>query len=326
MQPTLLPFQSEYQPRQWISISELKSFARCPRKFYYQVGCGLTGQDFRIAMDFGTAIHCGAPLAESNQLDAAIEAFKSSWNPTGHESLGDKKRNLDNGIAILHNLRNQFHGPSASWELIKFPPIYEVEDISPWEVPFVADLPGCPIPIVGRMDGLCRSKIDGNLWVREYKTTSQMGSSFFQSFEFGCQSIGYTWAARQVLTQHLRDLNILSPTSTISGTAIIGIKVCAKSQDVITLPITVTDEMISAWVSWASDLTSRILHCESNKNFPQYPSGCNAIDMFGTPSYGSCEYINLCKYSNPSSLRGLYQTSRHLPFTALKELITDHAS
>src|SRR4051794_10673152 len=87
----LLSFDDEYETREWVSITDLATMSRCPRAFFYKVGCGLTKP--APARDFGTAVHTAIPLAITGDLSGAITALDESWLPTRFEALGDKKNN-----------------------------------------------------------------------------------------------------------------------------------------------------------------------------------------------------------------------------------------
>jgi len=49
---------------------------------------------------------------------------------------------------------------------------------------------------IGRIDDLV--ELDGQTWVRDYKTSSMFGPTYFNQFVISQQTMGYTWAAREL--------------------------------------------------------------------------------------------------------------------------------
>lgn len=144
------------RPREYLSLSTLMNFVRCPRKYFYSK-CGITSDATPTALIYGTAMHRAVSVAVMEGFEPAYAAFCSVWD----ESLADEKRSLKRA----HNQLEYFaltHKDNKSLYRFLPPPPSPVElsdDVSPWEIPFVLDI-GLPVPLAGRLDG----------WVRDRKS------------------------------------------------------------------------------------------------------------------------------------------------------------
>src|SRR4051812_36565778 len=102
-----------YKKREYLTITELDTFARCPRKYFYQAGCGLRpvpvdGQSGSQALFFGTCIHraIGAYFARYD-FNEAVSSFEKDWG----ELLGDDKRNPQTAKMMLLSFAQQHPKP-----------------------------------------------------------------------------------------------------------------------------------------------------------------------------------------------------------------------
>lgn len=308
MKCELLDFDSTYERREWVSITELCTLKRCPRAFFYKVGVGLRRRG-AIALDFGTAIHCAIPSAIAGNLLEAARLFDESWNiHPQYELMNDPKNNRALAYDMLKNVALTFSTASKPFELLVPPLTYEVQDIhSKYEVPFAIDVGG-EMLLVGRSDGLCRVSATSTHWACEYKTTSEEGERFASAFEMNPQVLGYTLAQR-----------MLFPQLDIQGCIVMSLlKSAAKVRRTSTIahPIFVRQHHIDAFVEWARWRMVEIRQFEKMKNFPMDIAGCNSIATYGLPLY-NCEYMSLCQPSDWRANRELYDVERHVPFVGL---------
>jgi len=300
------PGLQHYEPRKWLTITELLRFTACPRKYFYGVGCGLRSMDQKIALTYGEAIHAAFPVTVNEGVRAGHDEFMRVWLQSGLEELGDSKRNSRVALKLLENVHQTHTGVQAQYEILVPPPTFQVGDkISKYEIPFALDI-GLPIPLCGRADGLARMKSTGDFWILEYKTTGQLGQQFVSAFEINCQVIGYTIAARETLG-----------LPKIAGGLVEGIFISEKNQQTMTLPKFVRDFHCKEWLEWAHEIGSRILQCEAKGLWPKHFSGCNQIGMFGLPGY-NCEFLNLCQVPDWTILREAFKVERHVPFTLVQ--------
>jgi hypothetical protein len=307
----LLSFDEVYETREWVSITELATMSRCPRAFFYKVGCGLTKD--APARCFGTAVHTAIPLAISNDLSSAIKAFDESWLPTGFESLGDKKNNAKLAYKMLADVQKTHTVTSHPYELLVPPKRFDIREChSQWEVPFAVDIGG-EVPLVGRADGLARMKTTGTHWMVEFKTTSEDGERFSNAFEINPQILGYCLAGRMLYP----DLNIQGVIlESLYKSGVEHKRDGSPTERTIARPIFVRDHHIDSFVKWARWRIAEIKEMERRKDFPQDISGCNAISQYGLPLY-NCEFMPLCQPSDWRVHKDLFKVDRHVPFVGL---------
>lgn len=293
--------------REWLTITELVQFARCPRKFFLSTACGLRPLDTALPLKYGEAIHCAYPWALRKDLDKAVAEFSRVWDPSGLEDLQDKKRNK----AVATDLLSSLSCSNLPFEILEPPPTLPVRGLaSPFEVPFVIDI-GLPIPLMGSIDGLVRLRATGDPWALEIKTTSELADRFFFSFERNCQIIGYCFAMRETF----RSLPQGHPLHRdIPGTIVHGLFISDKNQRNQANLVTVTDLQVQQFLTFVQDIGNRILECERTKSWPQYISGCNQIGMFGLPGY-NCEFTAPCQLPDWTLMKDSFRYEPHVPFT-----------
>lgn len=338
-----------YKKREFFTITELDTMARCARKYFYSCGCGLRPSQNEIgqsAMYFGTCIHraIGAYF-DSFNVSKAMEVFEKEWTTKvcgmcygrGWEQAGgphfanlyqekcemcqgsgrvpsyalpDDKRNVDTARMMLFSFSSHHPRGGGLYTPLK-PPVTNVEiskddQISDWEIPFAIDLgisgsDGRSLPLVGRIDGWCRSNNTGEIWLNEFKTTSEMSKRFLEGFKRAPQILGYTLAAR---TQGW---------SPIKGVFLEALKVAKTSWDTMIVPVEVPDFELERFVLWAKTQAMKILHYEDIGEWPHEPSGCSTYAMFGQPGY-FCDYDALCSVPDWSTMKSFFRVERHVPF------------
>lgn len=291
-----------YFKREFFTISELDTFSRCPRNYFYSAGCGLRLAD-RLAggneaMDFGTAIHVAAPIIlAGGSFEEAYAAFLKVWG----SRTGDEKRNAQTAKMILFTFASA-HPPNGLY-VIKKPPkttLPIVDKISDWEVPFALNIPGLPLPLLGRIDGWCETRMGSELWALEYKTSGEMSGRFFNSFKRNPQTIGYVLAMKA----HGFD---------IKGIFVECIGVAKTTWKVQTIPITPSAQDFEDFITWAQMRGAEIMACEENGIWPKDISACTTYPQYGQPGY-ECRFDPLCSVPNWTSMKSFYNIERHMPF------------
>lgn len=278
------------QPREHLSLSTLLSFARCPRRFFYQK-CGLVDKRPAPALSYGVAMHLAFPIAMIDGLDAAVEAFKSVWD----ESIADDKRNLSHAIASLQHFVFTHQAGKAIYGFVK-PPVGDMTldtETSEWEVPFAIDI-GLPVPLVGRIDGLVKHRDTGDLWGLEFKTMGRMTGYTMEAFEMHPQLLTYTLALKTVTEQP------------IVGFMVEAMLVDKKKVDGMTHLVHIMDHHVDDIYQWLHTLGASLLAMEEQSmalakagEDPAGPfikdfSGCTAYPSFWIPSF-RCDFTNLCR-------------------------------
>jgi hypothetical protein len=294
-------FDEFYKLKKYLSISALTAVARCPRRFFYSSGCRLTSPEEHCALKFGEAIHKAMPaitsisdLPTAERIHQAITDFESVWQG----QIGDDVRNSAAAEDILCTI-GSLPNNQRIYKQIRppKPTIQLAESVSDWELPFAIAIPNLPIPLVGRIDGLCELNADGTLWGLERKTTRQMGGNFFSAFDLSPQVLGYTLA-----------LKTLIPNRPIRGMILEAISTAkTKRGETLAQPVFVQDHHLESFIAWAQYWGNMILEFEKHRDFPKWFTGCHPYSMFGAQGY-ACDYISLCKVPEWTMLKNSFVT------------------
>jgi hypothetical protein len=296
-----------YKPREWLSISALTELARCSRKFFYHSGCRLVTPGAKPALLYGTAIHRALPEVLVNGLDAGLKAFETIWD----EDLNDDKRNPARAHALLLAFQQSHLGSRSIYKLLT-PPLGALKVASkdsPWEVPFAIDIPGIPIPLVGKIDAMVEHRDTGELWALEWKTTSELGSRFLNNFPFNPQVLCYPLVLSTLTGRPCQ------------GTMVEGLLVAKVSAECLCHPISVPPFQIQDFVAWVRFMYAKLAMCEQLHDFPKEPSGCTSYSCYGSPGY-MCDYSDLCHMTDCwLDLRDTVIHNPDPPFILPEELI-----
>jgi PD-(D/E)XK nuclease superfamily len=134
--------------------------------------------------------------------------------------------------------------------------------------------PNCAAPLElieygGIFDGLV--EFSGNVYVLEHKTTSQLGSYYFNQFKPNNQITGYVWAARQLSGKR------------VGGAILNAIGVYKSSATKLERSITSrADTEIAEWLTNLRHSCQMIKDCERREYWPLHTPSCTM--------YGQCEY------------------------------------
>lgn len=285
--------QPIYRPREYISLSTLVSFIRCPRRYFYQK-CGIASHDEPAALHYGTAMHRAISVAAMEGLEPAMVAFASVWD----ESLADNKRSLKRARDQLTYFVLTHKGSKSLYKFLP-PPTSDVkleEDTSPYEIPFVIDV-GLPVPIAGRLDGWVEHRDTKKRYAYEFKTTSRLTSSLFDSLELNPQLLTYALVVRTVTGQP------------IEGVMFEAMLIDPKKVDNLTHPQSIADHHLDDIVVWLRYYGAHLLDCERRyaealvkggdpqdpaNFFPKNFAGCSSYPHFYIPG-SQCEFSNLCR-------------------------------
>ena len=296
-----------YQPRQWLSISSLVSFSRCPRKYFYSSGCRLGSPNGpHPALTFGQAIHKAHPQLligeDKTKIERALKDFSSIWTSEVDAQAQDKKRNINVAYRMLLDFYQGHSNGRSIYELVEPPKsnLIIAEDTNDFEVPFAIDI-GLRVPLVGRIDALVRHRDSKKLWALEWKTASEVSQRFLEGFQRSPQCLAYCLALR-VLTQE-----------PVEGTMVEGLLVSTSRNLTQLIPVPALDHHIENFIKWATLMGGLLLECERLKEFPQHFTGCGPYSQFGMPGF-SCEFGNLCDVPDWTRLKSLYATSEDRPF------------
>jgi hypothetical protein len=293
MSETLTP---QYTKRDYLSITTLLEFVRCPRRHFYRKS-GLVPRDADItALVYGSAMHKAVPICLTEGLKNAFEAFSSVWD----EKLANDKRSTQRAYAQLSHFYHTHSGGRSIYSFEK-PPRGDIaleEETSPLEVPAVIDV-GLPIPLFVRIDGLVRHRDTGELWGWEFKTASRLNASLFEAMEFSPQVLSYTMALRTITGLDVR------------GMMAEGMLIDKAKVDNMLHPIPVQEHLMADILRWLKYWGSLLLACEEQytlqgaeafvKNF----AGCTPYVHHYTTGW-PCEYMNLCRVPDYTQMISYY--------------------
>ncbi len=286
-----------YRPREYLSISTLLSFARCPRKYMYEK-MGLESRESSVtALVYGTAMHKAIPYAIAGDPKRAFEEFQTEWD----EQLANKTRSLASAQRNLAHCAFT-HQRGALFDRLELPP--EIpgvrrapESTNDYEIAFAIDV-GLPIPIGGRIDGWCKHRDDGTWWGYEFKTTSRLNASFFEGFQMNPQVLTYALVL-DTISDHK-----------IEGVMVEGMLCHATKVDSMVSPVRIQPHHLEAQRSWLRYYGNLLLACEekyqaayergteygaypAESYFPQNFAGCSPYPWFYMSGF-SCDFQPLC--------------------------------
>lgn len=311
------PGYEHYTPREHLSVSSLVNFKRCPRRYFYASGCRLVLPNEHPALKFGEAIHTAIPEITGANQDQPIEAraanAMSKFNAVWADTQGDDTRNSENAARVLADFASSHTPKECIYELLPAPAgslelaaQLKLQRVSAWEIPFAINIPGLRVPLVGRIDGLCRMRYDQSVWGLEYKTSRQLGTNFFAGFDLSPQVIAYTLALRTYLGE-----------DSVRGCIVEGIRTSKTNSASSAVPVPVADHHIDHFIRWARFTGNMILECEAQQDFPMDFAGCHPYAQFGVHGY-PCDYMQLCKHTDDwRDMRAGYMVKDDRPFVLM---------
>ncbi len=204
-----------------INSSSLGIILSCMRKAHYVLDRQLKSMSESPALSYGTAIHkglevfyshpCrersiptgfkensdlmahGQPAPSDHFLYKAVQAFVESAAPL--KALPDiDKRSVSTGVWLLQNyFATYINDPYEVYCDAQGPVTERTAEVVLWEEP------GLRIILFGTIDVVLQNKASGQILPTDHKTTSVVGSEFFNRLKPNHQYTGYLVIAQQVL-------------------------------------------------------------------------------------------------------------------------------
>lgn len=283
-----------------INNSSLDLIQTCKRKAYFALERNLKSNEESTALSFGTAVHKGLETwyseSRTTRRDStckgdrhddsehlpecitcrSISSFMSSCGPCAHLDLGDK-RHPYNGVRILQKYFEKYADDPFEILVDSHGPIVERR------VEFtLIDEPNLKVIFFGTIDAILKNTETGVILVCDHKTTSTLGSDFYNRIKPNFQYTGYVMGARKCLNL---DTNLF---------LVNGLQV-AKTKADLARQVTQRDEEdfkeLTVAVRYAVE---DYLKCKETGVWPQTsPGPCT--------QWGGCQFRNVCEV--PSSLR-----------------------
>jgi hypothetical protein len=294
-----------YTKREYLSVSTLVEFDRCPRRYFYRK-YGLQPPDDYPQLTYGTAMHKAVPVAlETENLSEALKAFCSVWNPVVEENPEWATDPTHNIFAAQKSLKHFIFSRGSGkclYKLIRPPEgsLVSEESESEFECPWTVDVE-LPVPLAGRFDSFCRHRDTNKLWIYEFKTTSRLTSSFFDAHEMSPQNLVYT-----LIGQTLQG-------EPVEGVMVEGMLKHKTKVENMTQPIPVQDHHLYDALEWIQRTGQRLLDMEAKMEdlhdaTPFYKNfcGCTPYIHYYMSGY-RCEYADLCRVPDWATLKSLYR-------------------
>jgi hypothetical protein len=160
----------------------------CPAKYNLRIKERWTSRYKSGALGFGASLHSGlAEWYRTGDVGEALRAIDKVWP---EEMPSDDYRTKEKCLRVMAEYIRQY--PKESFQIVGAPenPLIEV--------PFTLDTglftdSGEPIEYGGIFDGLI--EFGDNVYILEHKSTSQLGSYYFNQYKPNNQVTGYVWAA-----------------------------------------------------------------------------------------------------------------------------------
>lgn len=278
----------------------LTMFQSCPAKYKLRMKDGWTSRRKSAALGFGGALHEGlAAWYRTGSKGASLQAISDSWPASAPV---DDYRSKEKCITVMiEYLRNY---PQETFKVVGFPDNPMVECTFTLDTGMYLSCIDCG-PIAGKWTGhytvidktlviqddhlLCHNcgkqlepieyggifdglvDFSNSVYVFEHKSTSQLGSYYFNQFKPNNQVTGYTWAA-----------SLLSGKR-VGGAIINAIGVYKSSATKFERQITTRSVAdIAEWLNNLQRTAEMIRQCERNDYWPMFTQSCTM--------YGQCEF------------------------------------
>lgn len=272
-----------------IDNSSLEHFTTCARSAEYYLLNNRQLNRSKSALNFGSAIHeClellyTAPEGTSHAdlINQAKQVIDQTPAPDDADDFRTPQRALDTFISYL--AVNEFE-PFTVAKTPEGKPLIELYfEIPLGSVEFLSEFNGkqhTHVDVVwsGRIDAII--EMDNKLWIMDHKTTTILGENFFADFLNSQQTIGYTWAAQQLIGKPIEGLYlnaIAIRKQTKTGTPF----------EVHRKRFPYEQERIEEWTHNTLTLVSDFLSHYDRKFFPMETKWC-------VGKYGKCPYFDVC--------------------------------
>lgn len=274
----------------------ISMFMSCPAKYALRIREHWTSRRKSAALGFGGALHEGlAAWYRTHDRAAALLAINESWPVSVPiDDWRTKEKCLSTMVEYMRTY------PDETFQVVGAPesPLVEVTfshdtgmvmpcacgwECTPPQVrtsddePHPQSLPFCPecnaptepIEYGGIFDALVEAA--GVVYVLEHKTTSQLGSYYFDQFKPNNQVTGYVWAAERLSGYR------------VGGAIVNAIGIYKASSTRFERQITSrSPENIAEWLRNVYEVCKMIRTCERIGHWPMFTPSCTM--------YGKCEY------------------------------------
>jgi hypothetical protein len=269
----------------YIDNSRMEKFV-CPREGQYSVVERLKPKGRRPALESGGSVH--EALDELYRHDKPFGDIANALAKNFVEPEFDEWRTADLYIDALQKYMEKWKGNDFQIfeSMVEIPfarPLGTIEIQNPFTYEDETFVAGQIVPVIyiGKIDLIVRD--EEGLWIVDHKTASMTGAQFWDHFDLGSQTIGYTWAAQQTLPDKkilgsiLNAFVVRRPTKT------------GKTFEFDRKKYRYRSEHVAEWQVDTLQLCAEILFYLGQGYFPKRTQCCIKYRP-----YGKCEYHDVC--------------------------------
>lgn len=279
-----------------VDSTSMMTFKSCPRKFFYRIVLGFTEKVSQPYFRFGSAyhkfreileLHYKAGNNEAACLEPALVAAKTLFNKEGGNPPLDSKWNFLNEPRLVKTCNAAW----VKWVEEKQAGIIKV--IS-FEQPFILEMKDGTLR-AGRADQIVSWR--GEIWGRDWKTTSKELIYYERSLEPNEQFTGYTWAEGKLQGAFCKG-------------QIVDVVMNSKTKGPEIKPFTTTRSQ-GQLDKWEEDHSWWVRQMKSARDEDNYPMNENACAF--------CPFHRVCKLTSESGMMSELKTYyKHEPWDCTK--------
>lgn len=157
----------------YVDYTKMSDFMRCPYYFYFRHMLHLVPLTKPPPLVFGSAWHAGLEVLHK---DGTLVEAQSKFKEMHQDNPDDDMRTTARGVKMLELYTVKY----------KYDPYKILYAESPFHIA-LGDFILC-----GKCDAITRHKVDGHIYLKEVKTATRTGASYFRKFQFNYQIDIYT--------------------------------------------------------------------------------------------------------------------------------------
>lgn len=157
----------------YVDNTKISDFMRCPYYFYFRHMLYLVPLTKPPPLVFGTAWHAGLEVLHK---DGTLVEAQSKFKEKHQDNPDDNMRTTARGVKMLELYTVKY----------KYDPYKILYAESPFHIA-LGDFILC-----GKCDAITKHKVDGHIYLKEVKTATRTGASYFRKFLFNYQIDIYT--------------------------------------------------------------------------------------------------------------------------------------
>lgn len=291
--PLTLPLASVPSFPEVIDSSILSYFRACPQKFFRSSIQHWKPKSESVHLVAGGAFAAGLEAARlsfyrlgKSKSDAETDGLKALIQHYGDfECPADSAKSLERMMGALEFYYEQYPFGIDTAIPINLPgDQHGIEFAFARPLPILHPVTGNPLLFCGRADMV--ANFAGGVYIFDEKTTSSLGQSFATKWDMRGQFTGYCWAAREDGIE-------------VDGVIVRGISILKTKYDTMQPITNRSDYELDRWYAQLLRDINRMLEC--------WRTGWWDYNLDDScTSYGNCQFVPVCKSSEPDSWLSTY--------------------